>query len=153
MIITVAIIVSVLFSMGIGFIIGLVKRLDYFKEAVEVYRSVQIPDTPRSKGDVRRIRRYRLMVKTARRRVLALFITQFTVFVSMYVVMLYVVMLAASRAGAEWVKIPVAIPLLSIPLEEGGFTTHISFISILAFTLPLHFVNKKIRLASGESAA
>ncbi|MEM4847803.1 MAG: 7tm Odorant receptor, partial [Thermosphaera sp.] len=65
MIITVAIIVSVLFSMGIGFIIGLVKRLDYFKEAVEVYRSVQIPDTPRSKGDVRRIRRYRLMVKTA----------------------------------------------------------------------------------------
>ncbi|MEM4579479.1 MAG: 7tm Odorant receptor, partial [Thermosphaera sp.] len=122
MIITVVIIVSVLFSMGIGFIIGLVKRLDYFKEAVEVYRSVQIPDTPRSKGDVRRIRRYRLMVKTARRRVLALFITQFTVFVSMYVVMLYVVMLAASRAGAEWVKIPVTIPLLSIPLEEGGFT-------------------------------
>jgi hypothetical protein len=124
--------------------------LEYFKDAIEVYKSIQIPDTPRSKGDVRRIRKYRLMVKTARR-MLLLFLTQFSVFIGMYVLMLLTVISIASWMGVEWVKIPVAIPLLSVPLEEGGFTTHVTFISIIAFALPLYFVNKKVKLSEEPS--
>ncbi|QOR94749.1 7tm Odorant receptor [Thermosphaera chiliense] len=151
MIISIVVFTSILFSLSIGFIIGKVRSLEYFKEAVEVYRSVQIPETPRSKGDVRRIRRYRLMVKTAKRRMLLLFLTQFSVFIGMYVLMLLTVITIASWTGVEWVEIPVAIPLLSVPLEEGGFTTHVTFISILAFALPLYFVNKKVKLSEEPS--
>jgi hypothetical protein len=152
MIISIVVFTSILFSLSTGFIVGRVRSLEYFKDAIEVYKSIQIPDTPRSKGDVRRIRKYRLMVKTARRRMLLLFLTQFSVFIGMYVLMLLTVISIASWMEVEWVEIPVAIPLLSVPLEEGGFTTHVTFISIIAFALPLYFVNKKVKLSEEPSS-
>ncbi|WP_042667805.1 hypothetical protein [Desulfurococcus amylolyticus] len=149
MITTIVLLVSISSAILISLLIKAVRNHPYFSEAVKTYQSIQVPETPRSKGDVRRLRKYRALYRSARRRMLLLFVIHISVFSLVYTLMILVVSLIAR--STQYVDIPVSVPFLSgLNTERGIYYTHIYIIALIGFAVPIYLVSRSIRLESRQ---
>jgi len=143
MLVTIVLAISISSAVLISVLIDLVKKTPYFAEAIRVYQSVQLPDTPKSKGDIRRLRKYRFLYRVARRRILLLFTVHVSIFALVYTLMVFTV--TTITRSSEIVNIPISIPLLSY-IEDGGYKTHIYVVALVGFAIPLYLVSRSVRL-------
>ncbi|ADV65452.1 hypothetical protein [Desulfurococcus mucosus] len=143
MLVTLVLLVSISSAILISILIDAVKKHPYFAEAIRTYQLVEIPETPRSKGDIRRLRKYRALYKSAKRRLTLLFITHISLFSLVYVLMIFTVSLVSR--SSEVVNIPVSIPFLSYMAETGVYRTHIYIVALIGFALPLYLVSRSVR--------
>ncbi|MCY0868822.1 MAG: 7tm Odorant receptor [Desulfurococcus sp.] len=143
MFLTLIIVLSAMLSILVSLLVKAVRSHPYFAEAVKAFTSIQVPEKPRSKGDIRRLRKYRALYKSVRKRIILLLALNFTVFTLVYVLM--IVLVTVLSGGEAWITIPVAIPLLSYA-SNGVYMTHVYVVALLGFIIPFRLISKNARL-------
>lgn len=139
--------VSFTFSLATARALSRLKRLRYFSSAVEAYNKVQVPGAARTKGDIRRLRKYRALYKSAKRRILLLLIANILIFMLFYLAASLVMLYFSAVFGTYWARSPVLVPLFSTIDKEGNIYVHVFALHLIGFALPLHFISKAVRLA------
>ena len=128
----------------------LVKKTRFYKGIEQLYVRVQkIPDKPRTKGDVRRLKKHKHYLKSFKRRMLSLMFLNFAVFIAIYSVMLYVFYNVINALSIYTLKSPISIPFLSIyDPESGVIVIHVYSILILALAATSYLISRELRLHS-----
>ncbi|OYT39882.1 MAG: hypothetical protein B6U89_03355 [Desulfurococcales archaeon ex4484_58] len=143
--ITLTILVGFTYSLLAIISIYIVSRRRFFQEAFSVLDKYTLPPKPRSKGELRRYKKLKSMISSARKRVFLLFILHLTIFTLTYLAMITSIGLFVGEGGI--VYIPVVIPFITAR-ENHAFYTHVYFIGFLAYITPLYFFIRAVRPAT-----
>ena len=140
--ITTSIIIGLLFSFLASLIVYRISRKRFFQEAFEILDKVTLPEKPKSKGELRRYKKLKSMVSSARRRVMVLFIFHVFVFTTTYLFMITTLFMLVR--GVESIRIPIPIPFLTARMD-GEFYTKPFFLAFLAYLTPLYIFIRAVR--------
>ena len=125
----------------------LIKRTNFYKELVELYEHVaRVPSKVKSKGDVRRAKKYRPYLKTLRRKTLYLIALNFGLFAVVYTGMLLSMMFITSTFSVFYVESPVFIPFFSTyDAEHGKVFMHVYVMLLIALAVVTYPISKEMR--------
>lgn len=143
---TLTLLVSLTFSLAAAHALSRLKKLRYFSSAVEAYAKAQVPSAARTKGDIRRLRKYRVLYKSAKRRILLLLIANILIFMLFYLAASLVMIYFGSVLNTFWARSPVLVPLFSMVDEKGDIYVHAFVLHLIGFALPLHYISKAVKL-------
>jgi hypothetical protein len=151
MYILLSIIIGLSMSFLAAFLTYIVSRRRIFQEAFIIVEKYRIGSKPRDKGELRRYKRLKAIVSSARRRLLLLFFIHLTIFMITYVST--ITLTALLVPGDEMVvEIPISIPLLSAQTNHL-YETHILFIAFIAYLAPLYLMIRAVRPVVSSSEA
>ncbi len=143
--IAIAVLTGLLFSTLSILLIYVVSRRSFFQNAFKILDEYSLPEKPRSKGELRRYKKLRGMISSARRKILLLFIIHLIIFTASYFFM--IITLQKILVGTGLVEIPIPIPFLT-GKTDNHYYTHILFLSFLAYLTPLYFFIRAVRPVS-----
>lgn len=116
-------------------IVYAIARTRYFSEALSLAKMESFVLKPRSKGEYRRFRKEYGLFKRTRRRLIALFTIHVSVFIAMYLLMIYTSTIVFRDNYI--VKLPIPIPLLSWRSDDG-YNVWIYTLSLISFLTPIY---------------
>lgn len=134
-VISLAIALGLAYSFLGVFIVYLIARSKYFSEALAYAKAESLVVRPRSKGEYRRFRREYGLLKKVRRRLLVLFTIHVSIFIMMYLLMIYTSTIVFQENYI--VKIPIPIPLLSWK-NGDGYKVWVYSLSLVSFLTPIY---------------
>ena len=140
--ITLSILIGLAFSLLASLIVYRISRKKFFQEAFNILDQVQLPEKPRSKGELRRYKKLRSMVSSAKRRLMILFIFHIFVFTTSYMLMITTLLLILK--STDMIEIPIPIPLLTAKTDDT-FYTRPFFLAFLAYLTPLYLFIRAVR--------
>ncbi|MEM1628929.1 MAG: hypothetical protein QW551_06635 [Desulfurococcaceae archaeon] len=123
----------------------LFKRTRFYTEIIETYKAIRAPEVVKTKGDIRRVKKYRPLIKNIRRRFILIVLMQTMTFIATYMIILFLAINVANVMGTDLVEVPVSIPFFTIISEDGKLYTSIYIVVLLAFAMSLYFVSKIMR--------
>ncbi len=146
-----SIIIGLSMSLVAAFLTYIVSRRKIFQEAFIVVEKYRIGSKPKDKGELRRYKKLKTIVSSARKRLLLLFFIHLSIFMITYVST--ITLTALFVPGDEMiVKIPISIPLLSARTDHM-YETHILFIAFIAYLAPLYLMIRAVRPITSNDKA
>lgn len=134
---------AILFSYIYG--TRLFKKTRLYIEVMETYKAVKTPEIVKTKGDVRRVKKYRPVIKSMRRRFILIVFIQTMTFIVAYTFILLLAINITNIMGTDLVEVPVSVPFFTIISEDGKLYTSIYIVVLLAFAMSLYFVSKAMK--------
>jgi membrane protease YdiL (CAAX protease family) len=127
-------------------IIRLIKKTSYYKRILALYQQAKkVPSSVSTKGDYRRLRKYRPYLKEFRRRMLTLMLINIGVFVAIYTA-LFIVTYYLMQYFVGWsVEVPVLIPFFTV-VADGKMYTHPFVIILLVLALLIYPASRELKL-------
>jgi hypothetical protein len=149
------ILLSIIIGLSMSFLAALltyiVSRRRIFQEAFIIVERYRIESKPRDKGELRRYKKLKAIVSSARKRLLLLFFIHLTIFMITYVST--IAFTALLVPGDEMtIKIPISIPLLSARTDHM-YETHVLFIAFIAYLAPLYLMIRAVRPITSNNKA
>jgi hypothetical protein len=126
----------------------LIKRARYYRKLEEIYEQAsKVPSRVSTKGDVRRLKKYRPYVKALKRKISTLIFINMVIFLVVYASMLFSTIFIVDKYSVLLVESPVAIPFFSYySLEDGKMYVHVYVIMLLAFAMTTYPVMREMRI-------
>ncbi len=143
------IILSIIIGLSMSFLAVmltyLVSRRKYFQEPFQILEKYKVPAKPKKKGELRRIRKTRALVRKAKRSLMILFLLHLTIFILTYTTAIVLTGMLIPREH-QIVQIPLALPLFSA--RNGTmYITHVLFITFTAYLAPNYLLMRAVRPA------
>ncbi|MET1159421.1 MAG: hypothetical protein ABWW65_00515 [Thermoprotei archaeon] len=145
--ITVSVLIGIGFSLLTALISNILVKHKTFREAFKILTQYRLPEKPRSKSELRKYRKIKTLVKTARRRFFALLLIQMLLIAITYFLAIFLI--AVLTRGNELVEIPIPIPLLT-SRGESGFYTYTYLIGFIAYITPLYLLMRSVSIRHKE---
>lgn len=127
-------------------IFRLIKKTHYYKNLLALYEQARkVPQRVSTKGDYRRLKKYRPYLREFRRRMLKLTLVNIAVFMAIYTLMVITELIIISHHGLYLVETPILIPFFTYE-ESGKFYTPSTIIILLALALTIYPVTRELKL-------
>ncbi|MGB9817021.1 MAG: hypothetical protein ACPLQS_05445 [Desulfurococcaceae archaeon] len=126
----------------------LIKRTRYYRKLEEIYEQAsKVPGKVSTKGDVRRLKKYKPYVKALKRKMSTLIFLNIAIFLAVYASMLFSTILIVNKYSVLLVESPVAIPFFSYySLEDRKMYIYVYTIVLLAFAMTTYPVTREMRI-------
>ncbi|MEM1638623.1 MAG: hypothetical protein QXJ69_00900 [Desulfurococcaceae archaeon] len=126
----------------------LIKKTNFYRKLEEIYEQAsRVPSRVSTKGDVRRLKKYRPYLRALRRKMTVLMLINIVVFLAVYTSMLLSTIAIVNKYTVLVVESPVAIPFFSYySVENGKVYVYVYTIMLLAFAVTLYPVTKELRI-------
>ncbi len=145
MILTQALLLGISFSLLAVLAAYKVAKTRFFQEPLEFLASYSSEPVTKDKRSMRKLKKIKTRLERAKKRLMLLFFIHLSIFVLSYTALVTLVYILVPT-DMMLVKIPVGIPLLSYPSEEGDYyITHIVFIAFIGFMAPSYLFARLIK--------
>ncbi|MEM0249580.1 MAG: hypothetical protein QXG15_02180 [Desulfurococcaceae archaeon] len=126
----------------------LIKRTRFYRDIEVLHeQALKVPSKVKTKGDVRRLKKYQPHLRMFKRRMFSLMLLNMAIFMATYACMLVVVIAIINSLSTYSIDSPVSIPLFSAyDKEQGKVQVYVHALLLLALALVSYPISKEMKV-------